>query len=1194
LLDLDPWEGYRVPLISVVTSKKDAYPTRLDMPWPELVQDLVDAARVRRCTCTVANCLTRDCAEKDGMGWCPCTFVDDHRLKTGVEQVTVLVVDIDHQQPGNYTAKLEAAGVSHVVHSTHSHRDGDWCLRVVVQLSRPVTPAEWPRFRAAALARFGLPGDEATKDASRLFFLPSAPSDGPIVGYEEPGHPLDVDEILGAPAVAGLAPTPAPKPVPAAVTSGVLNPRTGVADMDWLKSTLKRLKDPESQALANLMLAGKPLAKEGGRDAALQRLAGIMAFSLPTSTPIEAQLELARLSIMGLPGEPPAGCSDWMGAFEEKLLRALADRAVSDVKKAAFKEEIQKRYRKQAAATGTPTVLDERCEPEDDPTAPYTPQQIARWASEQRCDPSEFFLRWIISAGKAFWVFSEGRYMPPIARDDLDVSLLRDLSRAPDVTLFYQKKEDGNLVYVGIKNILRDYSTVARHVEASLSLQKSYYDAATQTFHEAVCPMRPLEPVENPQIHKWLEMIGGDQSDLLLDWVSTYMNLARQTCAIYLHSGPGTGKCLGKGTPVLMFDGRILPVESVQEGDLLMGPDSTPRKVLSTTVGRGPLYRIEPRRGNAWVCNEPHVLTLVHSGGKHADEVIDIPLDRYLNLPSKKEQERLKLFATGVNFPPAAPLPLDPYFFGVWLGDGEKWIMPQGLRGVSVCKPDEEIRQVCEQTAADYGLVVVKNDSNGTRCTSWKLVLPDGQKGPTHPNPLTVKMRAMLGDSLTIPPAYLTASRKDRAAFLAGWIDTDGYADVAGVEIAQKRVDWAEAITFVARSLGFHVSVADKVVNGVVYQRLLLSGDFSEIPIRIARKRPRARKINKDPLRTGFGVSAIGDGDYYGFMLDGDGRFLLGDFTVTHNTLLSQGLAKLWTTGGPSELDSVVGGFNSVLTQCPLVVADEALPKDSKGITTVLRRLIGTTTRNLNRKFMATCNLRGSVRLMICANNDRLLETGEELTNADLAAVAGRFLFLDTSKADVSERIRNYLLDEITPTVVNDEWLDGDGIAKHALWLAKTRVVNSTGRFLVEGRQTEFHRGLVTASGVTSSIAEFLTKWISHPGRGYADNDLVQVGNGKIWVATEIFGRSNWENLVPSMPLPSATRVGRSLNNLSEGSVRATAGKRQLTYHRVQPGLLISWARKNNVGDIDYIEQRLASDNKVVLAWDKRVDAATP
>src|SRR5277367_5837034 len=48
--------------------------------------------------------------------------------------------------------------------------------------------------------------------------------------------------------------------------------------------------------------------------------------------------------------------------------------------------------------------------------------------------------------------------------------------------------------------------------------------------------------------------------------------------------GPsGIGKCLAPGTPVLMFDGTIKNVEDDRVGDLLMGPDSKPRRVLSTT-----------------------------------------------------------------------------------------------------------------------------------------------------------------------------------------------------------------------------------------------------------------------------------------------------------------------------------------------------------------------------------------------------------------------------------------------------------------------------------------------------------------------------------------------------------------------------------------------------------------------------------
>jgi superfamily II DNA or RNA helicase len=57
--------------------------------------------------------------------------------------------------------------------------------------------------------------------------------------------------------------------------------------------------------------------------------------------------------------------------------------------------------------------------------------------------------------------------------------------------------------------------------------------------------------------------------------------------------------------------------------------------------------------------------------------------------------------------------------------------------------------------------------------------------------------------------------------------------------------------------------------------------------MRIARKKSQARKQKKNHLRTGFKVEKLPPADWFGFELDGDGRYLLGDFTVTHNTILA-------------------------------------------------------------------------------------------------------------------------------------------------------------------------------------------------------------------------------------------------------------------------------------------------------------------
>src|SRR5665213_1029949 len=73
----------------------------------------------------------------------------------------------------------------------------------------------------------------------------------------------------------------------------------------------------------------------------------------------------------------------------------------------------------------------------------------------------------------------------------------------------------------------------------------------------------------------------------------------------------GSSKCLGKGTEVLMFDGSIKKVEDVVIGELLMGPDSKPRTVLNIGSGGGNLVRIDPVKGDSWICNDDHVLTLI-------------------------------------------------------------------------------------------------------------------------------------------------------------------------------------------------------------------------------------------------------------------------------------------------------------------------------------------------------------------------------------------------------------------------------------------------------------------------------------------------------------------------------------------------------------------------------------------------------
>ena len=352
----------------------------------------------------------------------------------------------------------------------------------------------------------------------------------------------------------------------------------------------------------------------------------------------------------------------------------------------------------------------------------------------------------------------------------------------------------------------------------------------------------------------------------------------------------GPQGCHRKGQKVIMHDGTLLAVEDVRVGDQLMGPDSTPRTVQSLIGGVDEMVEVIPTKGEPWVVNKGHMLTLVRTqkkvgnwGGKSkytaVSEVKDVAVSDYLTW-SKTQKHIHPLFRTGVDFAPAKPLPLEPYFLGVLLGDG-------CLRNLAVTNADQEIVKEVYVQAGAFSLHV-NIEGEGNTAPSYHL---SGTKG--KPNPITTILRDLdlFGcDSETkfIPHVYKTASREDRLELLAGLIDTDG--DMAGNchYYTSKSPSLASDLAFVARSLGFAAYVSPcrkKDQNGTwgTYHRVTISGHTDQIPVRVEYKQATPRRQVKNVLRTSFKTRELPPEEYFGFVLDGDHRYLLDDFTVTHN-----------------------------------------------------------------------------------------------------------------------------------------------------------------------------------------------------------------------------------------------------------------------------------------------------------------------
>lgn len=83
---------------------------------------------------------------------------------------------------------------------------------------------------------------------------------------------------------------------------------------------------------------------------------------------------------------------------------------------------------------------------------------------------------------------------------------------------------------------------------------------------------------------------------------------------------------------ILMFDGTIKRADSIETGDQLMGPDSTPRTVLQTVRGVGRMLDIVPTKGDTWRVNEDHVLSLIEVDSNGIGQ-IEVSVSNFLKWP---------------------------------------------------------------------------------------------------------------------------------------------------------------------------------------------------------------------------------------------------------------------------------------------------------------------------------------------------------------------------------------------------------------------------------------------------------------------------------------------------------------------------------------------------------------------------------
>lgn len=465
----------------------------------------------------------------------------------------------------------------------------------------------------------------------------------------------------------------------------------------------------------------------------------------------------------------------------------------------------------------------------------------------------------------------------------------------------------------------------------------------------------------------------------------------------------GSGKCHAKDTPILMYDGSIKMVQDIKKNDVLMGDDSTPRRVLSLASGQDEMYDIIPTKGEKYTVNAAHILCLKHTVKESVsyterqknfpykashidnkevkmktksfktkeeavaymrtfteeDKIVEIEVQDYLKL-AQHLKTQLKGYRKGVEFK-HAKVDFDPYIIGAWLGDGTS-------SRASITNQDARILHYLRSKLKEYNLNLSFQSQY-----DYNIVSNTSSRKNAF---LDALRKYNLINNKHIPKAYKINDRVTRLAVLAGLLDTDGSLEGNCYDIVQKSKQLSDDIVFLARSLGFAAYQKECTKSCVykgekisgVYYRVSISGEgLEDIPVKVLRKKASKRMQVKDALVTGIKVQHIGRGDYYGFTLDGNNRYLLGDFTVTHNTCTATGVMdSFWDTDRPiifaSSIDAIASNPDYKFHECAMNLFPRFQQGEFKGATKAeSMALIDAAFKKRNIKFLSFAKLSNRV-----------------------------------------------------------------------------------------------------------------------------------------------------------------------------------------------------------------------------------------
>lgn len=293
----------------------------------------------------------------------------------------------------------------------------------------------------------------------------------------------------------------------------------------------------------------------------------------------------------------------------------------------------------------------------------------------------------------------------------------------------------------------------------------------------------------------------------------------------------GTGKCHAINTEIIMSDGSVKKVQDINVDDHLMGDDSMPRKVLSLARGKDIMFKVTLSNGDNFTVNQEHILCLKAPEFPLIQECLD-------------EDDNIIITVT-------------------WIEQNS--IKTKTFNGTSANK--HIIQYLIDDLKTSIGLY--------------------------HDQILEISIL----DFIKLSPFYkrllkcykvcMTLSKKQLRTTILDYVNSLSNADTSILtEIKYNDLDTRkEFIKHLFKDcLTLDISnLSSSLLDDIIYiARSIGMQPFYK----------DGQMFLKEQLMFDFILEELDTQDYYGFTLDGNSRYILADFTVTHNTCTAISIAE--------------------------------------------------------------------------------------------------------------------------------------------------------------------------------------------------------------------------------------------------------------------------------------------------------------